>query len=1099
MDARARTTRALIDELVSEGMIEADLDHLFALEQLLRVASQARWEGEELAAAVASLYAKTPESFALVERRCLALFADIGRPRDRAVLVGFRAPTRRARLWAAVRTAPRRLLGMSADAWMLALALVVALTIEITFAARSRAVNDRLEAQTDPEVVIDSTPESPESQRTADPTIAGEVAVEPLLVPDYESPTSAAIELGAPLRPDSWLVLMLVALASVWLGGFGLVGLWVPRHHRARLDARRQLAVARRKREAESPGAGEVEYCVERFPPFAEAAMDDVARILGSIGIDSPSDELDVERTLDQTIAAAGRPVPVRAARTAPRELLVLVDVELGDHPFLAGVEWLLARWHRAGLSFTRYDFDHRPDVRLRSWPERITTDFDALARRTEGMPLLLISRGVALTSEHDEYPRLAKWLDSTVTWPRRVFVDLDPRLPLERSGEERRALQRLVAHGFVRVPFTPMGLEFGALSLAGRQRGSKPVEQPLAPLIDVVDDIERWLTAVACVPDANWAQLEVFRRRLPELERALPDPRYVQRALEWVETELTLRGIGDRPTKDGGRRMAIDELADELIATQLERESAQGVFRQQGIVGRARQLLIGQLEAAALRPSDPGYEMWSLKHAYHQALLEPGRAEELLRGFLGGAHEIELMRMLSAAERSKELVAGDGSDSLGARVRGTITARSRVALADAIPAGRSLVLGGGVAVVSLIGWVLSMRPPTDGSGGLDQRLVGDHTGICDFDVPSVPDEPLAEEVDLPSIGRVCGIVDTALADTDAPMRLIGVSDGVFTMGAANHLEHEWPPHRVALSRFALCETEVSLKQYELVTGRRPNHCNQGCDDDHPVTNLTWKEATHYLNELTDRENERRPADQPLTRCYDPLGVWDRMCTGYRLPTEAEWEYAARAGTRTAYYFGDDEARACDYGNCLGALAPVGPVIDERFLANPWGFHGMAGNVGEFVYDYYRTDFQARSWSVNPVNSSPTVSRVKRGGEHLGRDTQPTDLRTTARGFDLGKDRYTGFRCARSIRPAPSLEPAEVCNHVAEIMKADLSEQVDTEQIQKIVDDCIANAWDDREKKGYAKYRQQAMCVMAAESLEDLRRCEVKQTDDGSP
>jgi formylglycine-generating enzyme required for sulfatase activity len=166
--------------------------------------------------------------------------------------------------------------------------------------------------------------------------------------------------------------------------------------------------------------------------------------------------------------------------------------------------------------------------------------------------------------------------------------------------------------------------------------------------------------------------------------------------------------------------------------------------------------------------------------------------------------------------------------------------------------------------------------------------------------------------------------------------------------------------HQVTLSKpFALGRYEVTFQEYDYYVwdqqrqGKEiefPPDANWGRAD-RPVINVSWNDATAYTQWLGEKTGDRR----------------------YRLPTEAEWEYAARAGTDTAYWWGNDFAK--DKANCDGSRTM--PVRD-RYPPNPWGLHDTAGNVWEWVHDRYA------SYSADPVTdpSGPDqgVSRVLRGG-----------------------------------------------------------------------------------------------------------------------
>ena len=142
--------------------------------------------------------------------------------------------------------------------------------------------------------------------------------------------------------------------------------------------------------------------------------------------------------------------------------------------------------------------------------------------------------------------------------------------------------------------------------------------------------------------------------------------------------------------------------------------------------------------------------------------------------------------------------------------------------------------------------------------------------------------------------------------------------------------------HRVTLTKdFTLMKHEVTQGAYQALMGENPSAFPS--DSNYPVEGVSWYDAVAYANALSDKEG--------LTRCYSGIDDnirWDRSCNGYRLPTEAEWEYAARAGQPTKYAGSDDADEVAWYKNNL-AGKPM------RFVkkANAWGFYDMSGNVGE--------------------------------------------------------------------------------------------------------------------------------------------------------
>ena len=222
-----------------------------------------------------------------------------------------------------------------------------------------------------------------------------------------------------------------------------------------------------------------------------------------------------------------------------------------------------------------------------------------------------------------------------------------------------------------------------------------------------------------------------------------------------------------------------------------------------------------------------------------------------------------------------------------------------------------------------------------------------------------------------------------AQADTDANgMKFVRLCAGRFLMGSPNsekdRYKDESPQHWVSLSAFELGQTEVTHLQYRKF---KPDHLD---NDDKPVVGVSWNQAKAYCEHY-----------------------------GYRLPTEAEWEYAARAGSTGRWPFGEDESQLDGYAwyrqNADNQTHPVGQKQPNR-----WGLYDMAGNVWEWVADWYGP--YSADPQTNPTGPAVGDSRVLRGGAFVG---EPRGLRSAGRGwFDPEFENWDGgFRCARGPRP----------------------------------------------------------------------------------
>jgi formylglycine-generating enzyme required for sulfatase activity len=234
---------------------------------------------------------------------------------------------------------------------------------------------------------------------------------------------------------------------------------------------------------------------------------------------------------------------------------------------------------------------------------------------------------------------------------------------------------------------------------------------------------------------------------------------------------------------------------------------------------------------------------------------------------------------------------------------------------------------------------------------------------------------------------------------------MVLISGGRFLMGDKEEIDA--PPHEVVVSDYYIDKYLVSQEQYEKVVGDNPSRW-KGAQN--PVEQVRWSDAVKYCN--------LRSQSQGLQPCYN-LKTWkcNFEADGYRLPTEAEWEYACRAGTSTAYFFGDDPARLSQYAwfdkNSGGRPRAVG-----QKEPNGWGLYDMSGNVWEWCNDFYKVDYYKESAGKDPTGPSESQTRVVRGGAwRFGAEQCRAGYRYNENpGYAdvcFGYDIY-GFRCVRA-------------------------------------------------------------------------------------
>ncbi|MBN1343126.1 MAG: SUMF1/EgtB/PvdO family nonheme iron enzyme [Phycisphaerae bacterium] len=190
-------------------------------------------------------------------------------------------------------------------------------------------------------------------------------------------------------------------------------------------------------------------------------------------------------------------------------------------------------------------------------------------------------------------------------------------------------------------------------------------------------------------------------------------------------------------------------------------------------------------------------------------------------------------------------------------------------------------------------------------------------------------------------------------------------------MGSESEIDAR-PPHAVRVTSFYMGKYEVTQDLYEAVIGKNPSKAK---GPRRPVERVTWLDAVRFCNALSKK--------QGLSLCYD---LQTRQCDldadGYRLPTEAEWEYACRAGTHGDFPFGPGESALKDHAwfaaNTMGRPSPVG-----KKRPNAFGLYDMLGNVREWCDDWYDVGAyrqRAGKTAKDPTGPATGVKKVLRGG-----------------------------------------------------------------------------------------------------------------------
>ncbi len=219
------------------------------------------------------------------------------------------------------------------------------------------------------------------------------------------------------------------------------------------------------------------------------------------------------------------------------------------------------------------------------------------------------------------------------------------------------------------------------------------------------------------------------------------------------------------------------------------------------------------------------------------------------------------------------------------------------------------------------------------------------------------------------------------------------IQPGSFMMGSEKGEENEKPVHKVTLTKgFYIGVYEVTQGEWEKVRGFNPSYFK---GPRNPVERVNWEDTQEFARSLSEKEN-----------------------VTYRLPTEAEWEYACRAGTTTEFYWGDDpEGKSiADYAWCAGNLdnAKMGTKPVGQKKRNAWGLYDMSGNVWEWCEDCYSKGYAAEKEAVDPNVAAAGSDRVVRGGSWYA----PSEVCRSARRAGCSpsyRRRFVGFRLVRTI------------------------------------------------------------------------------------
>ena len=240
-------------------------------------------------------------------------------------------------------------------------------------------------------------------------------------------------------------------------------------------------------------------------------------------------------------------------------------------------------------------------------------------------------------------------------------------------------------------------------------------------------------------------------------------------------------------------------------------------------------------------------------------------------------------------------------------------------------------------------------------------------------------------------------------------MKLVLILPGSFTMGSPINEtgRQDWESqHLVTINNwYYLGAYEVTQNEYERITGERPSAYRSAQSSfgkvgerfkgsSYPVNGIGWEDAVTFCKKLSDLPEEKNAGRE------------------YRLPTEAEWEYACRAGSTTMFGFGDSVATLGEYawfGDDLEGARPVG-----KKKPNKWGLYDMHGNVFEFCQDWYGDADYPSGEAIDPKGPSDGRTRVSRGGCWKCNAADCRSARRVSLAPTMGNE-YYGFRVAMSL------------------------------------------------------------------------------------
>jgi formylglycine-generating enzyme required for sulfatase activity len=241
------------------------------------------------------------------------------------------------------------------------------------------------------------------------------------------------------------------------------------------------------------------------------------------------------------------------------------------------------------------------------------------------------------------------------------------------------------------------------------------------------------------------------------------------------------------------------------------------------------------------------------------------------------------------------------------------------------------------------------------------------------------------KELQLPPVKKGEAVATLAALEkpenaTFVEPEMVAIKGGCFLMGSPESekgRQNDEKQHKVCVKNFEMGKYEVTQAQWKALMPINPS---QSSDDSLPVDHISWDMAQEFIEKLNAKTGKN-----------------------YRLPTEAEWEYAARAGVTTAYYWGDNiDCAKANYDGCKVKTTKIG-----SYLANPWGLHDMIGNVEEWTCSEYDKNYKGKEQQCFHNNAKDSSVVIRGGGGLLRFAYRKTNI-PSSRDFNLG------FRISRT-------------------------------------------------------------------------------------